>query len=244
MTTQNEQTTKAESEAASALAANDAAAYRCAAVVKRLAAWAACSAARAADDTTADRAAAVAARAAGDVAYAAADASCAYADLDAYAAEVAAQADYLARPGNPFEKSGDKTTIDDFCEYHGACAEGYDWAMSQNVSTMAELWALDMRPAWRVWIATRPGVMADQDLRLFASWAVRRVWHLLADERSRKAVELAERYLAGEATREELTGARLAAMDAYRDACAAADSANSKARVSARAAWASLGDAK
>jgi hypothetical protein len=109
---------------------------------------------------------------------------------------------------------------------------------------MAELWALDMRPAWRVWIATRPGVMPDQDLRLFAGLAVRRVWHLLADERSRKAVEVAERYLAGEATAEELAGARLAAMDAYRDACAAADTANNKARASARVAWAALGDAK
>jgi hypothetical protein len=55
-------------------------------------------------------------------------------------------------------------------------------------------------------------------LRLFACWCVRQVWHLLTDERSRNAVEVAERYASGEAMSAELDAARDAAWAAARDA--------------------------
>ena len=66
----------------------------------------------------------------------------------------------------------------------------------------------------RIWAATCKGVLDDKTLRLFACKCVREVWHLLTDERSRKAVEVAERYAVGDATDEELDAAMAAAWDA------------------------------
>ena len=58
----------------------------------------------------------------------------------------------------------------------------------------------------------------DKLARLFACWCVRQVWHLLTDDRSRTAVEVAERYAVGDATRDALNAAAYAAADAAADA--------------------------
>jgi hypothetical protein len=142
-------------------------------------------------------------------------------------------------------------TILEFCNRHDACAKDRNWALSKGVATMAELWErTDMYPAWRVWIATRPGVLPDRDLRLYICWCVRQVWHLLADDRSRNAVEVAGRYAVGEATANELAAARLAAWAAYADARAVLDAAYvaatshaTAARAAARAAYVAAADA-
>ena len=82
----------------------------------------------------------------------------------------------------------------------------------------------------------------DRLARLFACWCARQVWHLLTDERNRRAVEVAERYAVGEATADELDAAESAARSAARSAAdaawSAADAARSAARNAAgRAAW-------
>ena len=48
----------------------------------------------------------------------------------------------------------------------------------------------------------------DRKLRLFACACVRRVWHLLSDERSRSAIQVAERCADGQADHRELLSAR------------------------------------
>ena len=74
----------------------------------------------------------------------------------------------------------------------------------------------------------------DKEIRLFAVWCARQVQHLLTDQRSLDALDVAERYANGDATEAELTAARDAAWEAIRDAADAAGEA---------AAWATWGSA-
>ena len=127
-------------------------------------------------------------------------------------------------------------TIKQFCDKHHACSEGRKWALSTGAKDMKELWARDdIRYEWRLWIAAQSGVLTDRELRLFGCWCVRQVWHLLTDERSRKAVEVAELFADGKATREEL-GAAYADADAAYAAYAAAYAAAYTAAAAAAAA--------
>ena len=127
-------------------------------------------------------------------------------------------------------------TVEQFCDKHEACTEGHDWALAQGVTTMAELWKLDIRPDWRIWIATRPGVLDNKTLRLFAVYCARSVQHLMKDQRSIDVVDVAERHAHGHATDDELAAARDAAMGAASAAMDAA-SAASAAMDAAWAAW-------
>ena len=54
----------------------------------------------------------------------------------------------------------------------------------------------------------------NRDLRLFAVWCARQVQHLMTDERSIRAIDVAERFANGEATQEELEEARKGAWKA------------------------------
>ena len=99
----------------------------------------------------------------------------------------------------------------------------------------------------RIWVVL--GMMSENDRRLAACCFVRRtpigdgrtVWDLLPDDRSRKAVEVAERFAVCEASERELAAARDAAWDAAWDAASAAAWAAASAAAwaaASAAAWA------
>ena len=137
------------------------------------------------------------------------------------------------------------SALSDFLRKHDACNDGRDWALATGCETVAELWLRDdLKPDWRIWLACR--VLPDNLLRKFACRCVREVWHLLTDERSRNAVEVAERHADGLATDEELAIAWAAAGAAARAAAgyaarAAAWDAAGAARDAARAARGAAG---
>jgi hypothetical protein len=120
----------------------------------------------------------------------------------------------------------------DFLRKHDACISGSRWALSISAS-MADVWDAMIeqnRYEWLLWTATRHGVFTESILRKLACRFVREtpladggtVWSLLTDERSRKAIEVAEAYVDGNATEAELAAAYSAACDAYSAADAAA----------------------
>lgn len=130
-----------------------------------------------------------------------------------------------------------KTT--DFLRQHDACRDGAKWALSVSTD-MADVWESLIAQGkydWLLWTATRPGVLPGAALRKLACRFVRetplldgrKVWDLLTDARSKRAVEVAERYADGKATKKELADA------AYFDDTCATDSASFAAYCAAYA---------
>ena len=134
-------------------------------------------------------------------------------------------------------------TLREYAKQKGACAEGLKWLGDRNLQQM---WNECQRSDWMAWLLEQLGYNDERVLRLYACWCVRQVWHLLTDECSRTAVEVAERFAVGEATRDELGaaadaawGAARAAADAARAAAARAAAARDAAADAVRAAaWA------
>lgn len=120
----------------------------------------------------------------------------------------------------------------DFIREHNACHGGAKWALSisKNMSDVWDMMVKEGKHEWLIWTATRHGVFTESILRRLACRFVREtpiggdrtVWDLLTDERSRKAVEVAEAYADGNATDGDLADARNAA---YHAALTARDAA-------------------
>ena len=77
----------------------------------------------------------------------------------------------------------------------------------------------------------------DREIRLYAVWCTRQVQHLMKDQRSLDALDVAEQYALGKATEAELTAARCAATVA---AWGAAYAARDAAYAAMWAAWAAM----
>ena len=125
---------------------------------------------------------------------------------------------------------------------HIACAEGIK--DGRRYDTFADWWRGTQRSDYLLWLLEKVAYPDDRNLRLLACRFIRgtrvdttrTVWDLLTDERSRSAVEVAERYAEGEATDEELEAAARAAWSAAQAAASSAEWAAARAAASA-AAW-------
>ena len=100
-----------------------------------------------------------------------------------------------------------------------ACSNARTWAKTQP--DLQTAWRECKRSDWMIWLIARTTL--DQDdprLRLmacdFAEAAL--VYVPAGEDRPRQAIEVARKFAAGEATREELAAARDAARAAARDA--------------------------
>ena len=128
-----------------------------------------------------------------------------------------------------------------FRKYPNACPEAKEWC--KQYDTMNDAWDQCDRPDWMLWALETMDYSDDSKLRKCACRFVREVWELLTDERSRNAVEVAERYADGNATDEELSAARDAASAAAGGAAWAA--ARTAAWAAARdAVWAAVASVK
>jgi hypothetical protein len=113
-----------------------------------------------------------------------------------------------------------------------ACEDAIKWAEGK---TAKDAWEQCERGDWLLWWAQKEGTPL-QELTLAKARCAKTVIHLMKDQGSINAVNIAEKYGLGEATREELDAYAAAAAYAY--AAAAAYTAAADAAAAAAAAYA------
>jgi hypothetical protein len=136
------------------------------------------------------------------------------------------------------------TTLNKIRE-HAPCASGWKTLLKSLNKETADNEPLSFRTIFEsnglddaLW-CTRAAPEYAKEWRLYAVWCARRVQHLITDERSTNAIDVAERYANGRATEEELTAAHAVALRALqgRDVAEAA-TRTAVEEATLRAAWA------
>lgn len=128
-------------------------------------------------------------------------------------------------------------TFKEYLKSVNACQTAIDWAGDKPVEQVV---AECHRGDWLLWLAQKCGVEL-QPLTLAKGHCANTVRHLMTDERSTRAVDVAIAFGEGRATREELDTAAYAAdaaYAAYATAYAAAASAAADAAYASYAAYA------
>ena len=136
-----------------------------------------------------------------------------------------------------------KTTLNAIRDHH-PCADGWKKLLANLGKTAADddplslITILDSNGIDDALWCLRAVYDHDKEIRLFAVWCARQVQHLMTDQRSVPALDVAERFANGDATKEELDAAWAASGSAARAASgsAARAAAWSAARAAARAA--------
>ena len=141
-----------------------------------------------------------------------------------------------------------KTTLNAIRDHH-PCADGWKKLLANLGKTAADddplslITILDSNGIDDALWCLRAVYDHDKEIRLFAVWCARQVQHLMTDQRSVAALDVAERFANGDATKEELDAAGAAAMAAAW--AAAGDAAMAAAGDAAwNAAWSAALDAQ
>lgn len=100
--------------------------------------------------------------------------------------------------------------VKEFCRKHNACHTGIKFAL--KFATMKDVWDALMRGepdkktarCWALWIISRDGVLSKMERVELSVRFAERVKHLMKNQRSIDALEVAKRYADGNATDEEL----------------------------------------
>jgi hypothetical protein len=143
-----------------------------------------------------------------------------------------------------------KTTLNKIRE-HRPCTDGWETLLRTLGKTKADdepvsiIQILDSNGLNDALWCLRVVEGHEREIRLYAVWCARQVQHLLTDQRSLNALDVAERYANGEASQKELTAVWAAANAAANAAAvwaanaAAANAANAaNAAANAAAVWA------
>ena len=141
-----------------------------------------------------------------------------------------------------------KTTLNAIRDHH-PCADGWKKLLANLGKTAADddplslITILDSNGIDDALWCLRAVYDHDKEIRLFAVWCARQVQHLMTDQRAVAALDVAERFANGDATKEELDAAGAAAMAAAW--AAAGDAAMAAAGDAAwNAAWSAAQDAQ
>ena len=144
-----------------------------------------------------------------------------------------------------------KTTLNAIRDHH-PCADGWKKLLANLGKTAADddplslITILDSNGIDDALWCLRAVYDHDKEIRLFAVWCARQVQHLMTDQRSVAALDVAERFANGDATKEELDAAGAAAWAASGSAAMAAAMAAAEAAsgfAAMAAALAAAGDA-
>ena len=132
-----------------------------------------------------------------------------------------------------------KTTLENIRE-HLPCSDGWAKLLTYLGKTKADdeplsvVTILDSNGLDDALWALRAVDGHDREPRLYAVWCARRVQHLMTDQRSIDALDVAEQHAKGQATDEQLAAARSAAEAAWASSWAASEAADAAAEA---AAW-------
>ena len=127
-----------------------------------------------------------------------------------------------------------KKTLKEFLKKNNACEDGYLFAKDL---TLEEFLATCHRGDWILWLFAKSNPKSIRELTLAKGHCVNTVRHLMEDERSLRAVDVAIAFGEGRATKEELDSTYAAADASYAAADAAADSAYAASYAAAAPAY-------